>query len=301
MEDRLLLFSLPIKYTRRLVAYKVRGRYNLLSMTEIEPRKEKLLENQVTIVTGGTSGIGKGIALEFAKNGANIILDDINKEHLGETAEEVRSLGVECLPVVADVAQEKERGKIIQTAMEKFGKIDILINNAGITAGKTFMRLTSKDWEKVIQTNLIGSAELARMAAKVMIDQKISGKIIFITSIHQDVIRRLPEYSTSKAGLKMLIAELGQELGPYGIRVNGIAPGSIDTRPEATKTGKPQRSEKIPLTGAAGLPEDIAKAALFLASDKWSRYITGTTITVDGGLSTVNWLAFEIPLKRPKG
>lgn len=269
-------------------------------MSEGEPRKEKLLENQVAIITGGGSGIGRGIAFEFAKNGADIILDDINEELLTKTTKEIQNLGVKCIPVIADIGKEEDRKKIIQLAREKLGKIDILINNVGISRGKTFMELTSTDWQKTVQTNLIGPAELARLTAKNIIDQKISGKIIFITSIHQDVIRRFPGYSASKAGLKMLIAEMGQELGPYGIRVNGIAPGWIDTRPNEERLKNIIKDSKIPLTAAPGLPEDIAKAALFLASDKWSRYITGTTFTVDGGLSTVNWLTFEVPLKKQK-
>ncbi|OGY23070.1 MAG: hypothetical protein A2Y57_00190 [Candidatus Woykebacteria bacterium RBG_13_40_7b] len=240
-----------------------------------------LLKDRVVIVTGGASGIGLGISHEFVKNGAKVVTAS-----RGKTASiEKIARGVGADFKLCDLSKPKDIDLLINYVINKYKKIDILINNAGIGSSKKLFEITLDDLDNVINTNLKGSFLLTQKVSQQMIKFKSDGKIIFVTSIHQDVPLGDPIYSASKAALKMLVKEMALELAPFGIRVNGIAPGAIKVRGDLS-----ERFPDVPLGGNRGEPTDIAKAALFLVSDQWSKYITGSVLTVDGGLSLVNWI-----------
>lgn len=249
----------------------------------------RFLENQVAIITGSGYGIGQGIALEFARQGAQIVVSDLDPQRSAATQKLVRQLGGESQSVNGDITDDKVRQTLLQKATGDFGGIDILVNNVGIgNDSPSFLKSEPQQWKKVWQTNFLAGTLLAHGVAREMIATGRQGKIIFITSVHQERIFGAPIYSTTKAALKMLVEELGAELAPHGIRVNGIAPGWIDTSPEAVSKHKPGSHLETPL-GRGGLPEEVGRAAVFLASDYWSSYITATTILVDGGLHTFSW------------
>ncbi len=246
------------------------------------------LENKVAIVTGSRRGIGKAIALELAKNGANVVVSDINLEEQKQVVKEIKELGQKALAIKADVTSNKEVENMVQKTIDTFGKIDILVNNAGVFVQKPFQEMTEKDWDKVLDVNLKGNFLCTKAVSKHMIKQE-SGKIISIASIAGEVgFRGSSAYCASKAGIVNLTKELALELAPKNINVNAIAPGVIKTKmTESMLADKKQRKalmNNIPFN-RVGEPEDIGKAALFLASSD-SDYITGHTLVVDGG-----WLA----------
>jgi len=250
----------------------------------------KFLENQVAIITGSGYGIGQGIALEFVRQGAQIVVNDLDPKRSTNTQNLVRKLGGKVQVVNGDVNDGKIRQSLLQKAVRDFGGIDILVNNVGIGSDSPpVLKSTPQEWRKIWEINFLAGTLLAKDTAEWMIAVGRRGKIIFITSVHQERIIGSPMYSTTKAALKMLVEELGAELAPYGIRVNGIAPGWIDTSPEATLKHKPGSHLGITPLGRGGLPEEVGRAAVFLASDYWSSYITATTILVDGGLHTFSW------------
>lgn len=245
-----------------------------------------MLQGKSAIITGGVRGIGRAIAEEFCKNGANVLLcyrssDDQAKK----TAEELAQYGTKVEILKGDAADPETAKAAVAKAKEAFGAVDILVNNAGITRDKLIMRMSDADFTDVIDANLSGSFYFLSAAAKVMIKQR-SGRIINMSSVSG--VKGNPgqiNYSASKAGIVGMTMAAAKELGRRGITVNAIAPGFIDTDMTAVMTDdqKAKIAESISL-GRTGKPEDIAKAALFLASDNAS-YITGQTICVDGGLT----------------
>ncbi|GER65591.1 3-oxoacyl-[acyl-carrier-protein] reductase FabG [Weizmannia acidilactici] len=244
-----------------------------------------LLKDRVALITGASRGIGREIALEFAENGAHVV---INYAGSAEKAEEVaasaRSFGVEALAVQADVSNEAEVQGMFKQVLEKFGKIDILVNNAGITRDNLLMRMKESEWDDVINTNLKGVFLCTKAAARPMMKQR-NGKIINIASIVG--ISGNPgqaNYVAAKAGVIGLTKTSAREMASRGITVNAIAPGFIQTdmTDKLNEDIKESMLSQIPLSRFGG-PEDVAKIALFLASD-WSGYITGQTIHVDGGM-----------------
>lgn len=239
--------------------------------------------SEVVIVTGASSGIGKEIAYQFARNGY-IVVATYNNTYDGimELKDSLEKEKIQIDIIKADVSKRSEVKKISEFAMNKYGKIDILINNAGISEYKIFNEETDDDWNMVINTNLYSAFAMSQEVSKYMI-QKQTGLIINMTSIwgmtgaSMEVI-----YSISKAGMTGLTKALAKELGPSNIRVNSIAPGVIDTRMnnDFNKEEKMKLCEQIPL-GKVGNTEDIAKCALWLAKDS---YTTGQEISINGGL-----------------
>lgn len=247
------------------------------------------LEKKVAVVTGADSGIGRGIALLLAQEGASVV---INYAHARDKAEVVQHLIEQqhgnALIVQADVAQHQQVTDLIQQTVEKFGRIDIFINNAGMEIHSPFLDVTEEQYDRVLGVDLKGPFFCAQAAAQVMVKQNIAGRIINISSVHEDIAmpQNVP-YCCAKGGIRMLTRTISLELAPYSITVNNIAPGAVDTPIDADVKADSKKMSallaEIPLH-RMGQPEEIAKLALYLASDSAS-YITGATFVIDGGLS----------------
>jgi 3-oxoacyl-[acyl-carrier protein] reductase len=242
------------------------------------------------MVTGAGKNMGKEIALSFAKNGANVIVCDYNEEAAKETAEEIRDLGVEAMLAVCDVRDREKIFAYVGEAVEHFGKIDFLVNNAGGSAGllkklTRFVDAEQSTLDFVIDTNLKGAMHCAQAVLPSMIKQRY-GKIINISSIAALVgLCERVDYSAAKAGLRGMTMALAKELGPSGITVNCVEPGVIDTDMNAhlTQNDISALCEETPL-GRMGTPREVAELIYFLCSDKAS-FITGQIIGIDGGFA----------------
>lgn len=245
-----------------------------------------MLKGKSAVITGGVRGIGKAIAEEFCRQGADVLLCyRSNDEAAAKTAEELKKYGTKVELLKGDVSRSEHAEEAAKKAMELFGRIDILVNNAGITKDKLLMRMTSTDFDDVVQANLNGSFYFLKAIAPVMIKQK-GGRIINISSI---VGLRgnagQVNYSASKAGIIGMTLSAAKELGKRGITVNAVAPGFIETDMTEILTAdqKEKMLEMISL-GRAGQSSDVARAVVFLASDQAS-YITGQVLGVDGGMT----------------
>ena len=244
----------------------------------------KTFADKVVIVTGAGSGIGHAISLAFGREGATVILCGRTESKLQSTAEEINAAGGKSLPLATDICDTASVDACVEKVLAQFGRVDVLVNNAGVTRDKLIIRMTDADWDEVLDTNLKGAFRFSRAVAKPMMKQR-SGAIVNISSIIGLTGNAgQANYAASKAGLHALTKSLAKELAGRNIRVNAIAPGFIvsqmtDGLPDAVKT---QMLSAIP-AGRFGQPEDVASAALFLASDDAS-YITGQTLGVNGGL-----------------
>jgi len=242
------------------------------------------LQNKVALITGGARGIGREIALLFAKNGSDIALLDVNADALEATRKEIESLGRSCLVAVVDVTKGPEVDSFIQKILDKFKKIDILVNNAGITRDGLLVRMSEADWDAVLGVNLKGAFNCTRAVSKIMMKQR-DGRIVNMASIIGIMGNAgQANYAASKGGLIALTKTVAKELASRNVRANAIAPGFIQTEMTAklTEEVKSEMLKHIPL-GKLGLPADVANLALFLASDD-SAYITGQVVQVDGGM-----------------
>ncbi|MCC3865029.1 3-oxoacyl-[acyl-carrier-protein] reductase [Terrisporobacter petrolearius] len=245
-----------------------------------------MLQGKCAVITGASRGIGREIAIKYAKEGANIVLNYRNSETEAlQLKEELDKLGSDTLIIKANVSNFEEAEKLIKEAKEVFGRVDILVNNAGITKDNLIMRMKEEDFDSVIDVNLKGAFNCLKAVTPIMIRQK-SGKIINMSSV-VGVIGNAGQvnYCASKAGLIGMTKSLAREIGGKNINVNAIAPGFIDT--DMTKVlsedQKKNIMSQVPLK-RLGQAEDIANLALFLASNQ-SDYITGQVIHVDGGMA----------------
>ncbi len=243
-----------------------------------------LLKDKVAIVTGGTRGIGRAIVFELVQNGAKVLFTYLKSdESAGIILDEIKELKGEAEAIKADVRLYDEAKKVTEETLNKFGKIDILINNAGIIKDKALMMMEPSEWLDVINTNLTGYFNMSKACIVTMMKQK-SGCIINMSSIAGIVgMPRQVNYSSAKAGELGLTKSLAKEVASYGIRVNAIAPGFIETDMTKDLKQKDDLVKIIPF-GRFGKPEEVAKVVTFLASEK-SGYITGQVLKVDGGLA----------------
>lgn len=241
-----------------------------------------ILKDKVAIVTGAGRGIGRGIALMLAREGAKVVVSDLNHEDCLSVVAELEEQGAQALAVQCDVSQKEAVDKLMAEATAKFGTLDILVNNAGIYPFIPFLEMSESEWDKVIAVNLKSIFLAAQAAAKIM---PAGGKIVNISSIAAFVgFSGLTHYCASKGGMNGMTRALALELAEKKINVNNVAPGAIET-PGATgamtEEAKKQMNSNIPW-GRMGQPEDIAAAVAFLAS-AGADYITGQTLVVDGG------------------
>ena len=247
------------------------------------------LENKIALVTGGGQGIGKEIAKTLAKQGAFVLINYLdlgnNQEIAQKTQQEIEELGGKCALISANVASYQETEEMFKIIKKEYGRLDILINNAGITKDGLIMKMKEEDFDSVLNVNLKGTFNTIRHSARQMLKQR-SGKIINISSV-SGILGNVGQanYAASKAGVIGLTKTMARELGSRGITVNAIAPGFVDT--EMTEVLSEEIREnacKQIILGRFGKPEDIANTAVFLASDK-ADYITGQVISVDGGMN----------------
>src|SRR5258708_8911394 len=249
------------------------------------------LDQKVAIVTGSDSGIGRAIAIQFAQEGATVV---INYAHAQDKAEQVREIieqnNGKALVIQADVSQYQQAMGLIQQTVEHFNRLDIMVNNAGMEIHNAFLDVTEEQWDRVLSVDLKGAFFCAQAAAREMVKRKTAGRIINISSVHEDLA--MPQnapYCCAKGGIRMMTRTICLELAPYNITVNNIAPGAIDTPIDADVKANPEKMaallKEIP-QHRMGQPEEVAKLALFLASDA-AAYVTGSSYIIDGGL-TVN-------------
>ena len=248
-----------------------------------------ILDNKVAIITGSDSGIGRAIAIQFAKEGATVV---VNYAHNQQKAEEVRQTiqqnNGRVLVIQADVGQYQQAMGLIHQTVEHFGRLDIMVNNAGMEIHSAFVDVTEEQFDRVVSIDLKGAFFCAQAAAREMIQRKTAGRIVNISSVHEDLpMPRNVPYCCAKGGLRMLARTIAVELAPYKITVNNIAPGAVETPIDADVEADPEKMaallKEIPLN-RMGQPDEIAKLALYLASDA-SAYVTGSTYIIDGGLS----------------
>ncbi len=246
------------------------------------------LQNKVAIVTGAATGIGQAIAIRFAREGASVVVDCVgNPDVAAQTEKEIASFGGESIAIAADVSKPDQVQNLIDAAVKAFGKLDIAVNNAGIETKFAFVQYPFEDLQKILAVNLVGPFLVCQAAARQMIRQGQGGRLINISSIHEDLpMPTNAAYCASKGGLRMLTRTIAVELAKDKITVNNIGPGAVYTPIDADIEAKPEIEKalmsEIPL-GRWGKPEEIAGLAVYLASDE-AAYITGSTYFIDGGM-----------------
>ncbi len=241
-------------------------------------------QGKVVVVTGSTRGIGAEIAREFARRGARVVVSGRNEERLRQMEQELREMGAEAIGVVADVGKMDQAQHLINRAVEEFGRVDVLVNNAGITRDNLLMRMKEEEWDQVIETNLKGTFNCIKSVTRQMMKQR-AGRIINITSVVGQMGNAgQANYAASKAGIIGLTKSVAKELASRSITCNAVAPGFIETDMTAVLSDEVVASLKaqIPL-GRLGNVSDVARVVAFLASEDAS-YITGQVVNVDGGM-----------------
>lgn len=251
------------------------------------------LKDKVAIVTGGSAGIGKGIALEMAKAGASVVVAARNSERVETTVNEIKAMGNRALKVVADVTKREQVDNMIQQTLQEFSTIDILVNNVGgilgVKGGAPFLEASEDFWDGILDVNLKSTFLCSKAFVKVAIDQKKKGCIINMSSLSDRApYLSVAGYGVAKAGITNFTTTMAVELGKYNIRVNSVAPARIETSlsaelyrdmPEIRQV----QLKSIPL-GRFGTPEDVGRVVVFLASEA-AGYVSGATIVISGGLT----------------
>jgi glucose 1-dehydrogenase len=247
------------------------------------------LEGKTVLITGGGQGIGQGIAFRLAEEGADIVIDYVGSPQSADaTVAQIQKVGRRALAVQADISSVDQIHTMMKQAIDSFGGVDVLINNAGVEKHGSIWEATEHDYDLVLTINLKGAFFASQAFVQHRMAAKKPGKIINISSVHEELpFPHFTSYCASKGGMKMMMRNLSIELAPYGITVNNIAPGAIETPINTALLNDPSELkallDNIPL-GRLGKVSDVAGAAVFLASAD-ADYITGTTIVVDGGLT----------------
>jgi len=247
------------------------------------------MKNKVVIVTGGAKGIGREIAITFAKEGANLGIVDIDTENLELTSQKIRDLGRSALDSTVDVSKSQEVQSFVEAAVGKFGGIDVLVNCAAFIIYEKFLSFNENVWRRMLDVDLTGYFLFGQAVAKKMVEKGKGGRIINIASIGADFpAERSAAYSSAKAGIVALTKVMALELGPLGINVTAISPGPIDTDQARGLLTADEIKQRMGATalGRYGKPEDVARAAVFLASED-AQFITGSILRVDGGASWI--------------
>ncbi len=246
------------------------------------------LQNKIAVITGAGTGIGQAIAIRLASEGATVVVNYLSHpEQADDTKAKAEAAGGKAITIQGDVSNLADTQRLIDETYTQLGRADILVNNAGIEIESPFWQVTEKDYDAVLNVNLKGAFFLTQVFVKRLIAAKQPGRVINISSVHEDMV--FPHFSTycaSKGAMRMVMRDLAVELGPYNITVNNIAPGAISTPINKNLLAdKPELKSllaNIPL-GRLGTPEEVAGVALFLASDAGA-YCTGSTVIIDGGL-----------------
>ncbi|MBV9392069.1 MAG: glucose 1-dehydrogenase [Verrucomicrobia bacterium] len=247
------------------------------------------LSGKKALVTGSSQGIGETIAMRLAQEGADVIINYHSHPETGDAAaEEIRKLGRRSVAIQADLSKTQGVEDLVKKSVEQFGGLDILVNNAGVEKHASFWEMSEADYDLVLDTNLKGAFFAAQEFVRHRMQVKQPGKIINISSVHEELpFPHFTSYCASKGAMKMMMRNIAIELAPFGITVNNIAPGAIETPINKALMNNPDKLkallENIPL-GRLGTTNDVAGVAAFLASAD-ADYITGTTIFVDGGLT----------------
>lgn len=268
------------------------------SAGRLSANMNQLLQGKNVLITGAGYNIGRYTALEMAEQGANIYFTEINAERTANVEAELRATGAMAQGFVVDGADPAAIERLVDELKRLDVGIDVLVNNVGIGTSKPnwrsepreVTRQSFENWQKVMDTNVLGPVYLTRLLAQDMAARRIAGSIIFITSVHQWIYRGDMVYSATKAGLGMIIDELAVSLAKFDIRVNGIAPGGCYEK----KDGTPPPHIDVPLYQQMVHPRYIGRAAIFLASDYFSHHTTGTVLKVDGGLSLNTYLVHNM-------
>ena len=255
----------------------------------LHPEPARLLAGRRALVTGATTGIGRGAAFELAAHGAAVAVDYRGKEdEADEIVSAIEGAGGRAIPVQMDVTNEDEVARGFGEAREAFGGLDLVVNNAGVEAPYELVDMPLDEWNRVITVNLTGVFLASREAARIMRADDAAGTIVMVSSVHEQIPwMKFSHYCASKGGVKLFAQSIARELAPHGIRVVSVAPGAIETPINRDVLDDPDAKrevlEEIPL-GRWGTVDDVAQAIAWVASDKAS-YVTGTTLFVDGGMT----------------
>jgi NAD(P)-dependent dehydrogenase (short-subunit alcohol dehydrogenase family) len=253
------------------------------------------LTGRPAVVTGGASGIGHAIARRLARAGSKVIVVDNDRAKLeaARRSFEHDSLGI--TPWLGDLA-DPDAGRLADELLGVHGTIALVVNNVGVCTGTSFYETDEHHFDHVFATNLRGPWFFTRRLTEELIRRRESGSVLFISSLHDRFVVHRPQYSASKAGVSQLVRELAALLAPYGIRVNGISPGLIDTATGSQGIeGQRLKARNVVPMRRGGTPDDVARAAMFLLSEASSGYITGVNLPVDGGLALHTWHPWRAP------
>ncbi len=247
------------------------------------------LHDKVAIVTGGDTGIGKAISTLMASEGARVVIDYRgDPQPANELVDQIENFGGRAYAVEGDVSKPADVDRLVAEAVKHFGQLDILVNNAGIEEQRPFLEVPFETWNKVIEVDLTGPWLCSQRAAKQMVHQKRGGRIINVSSVHEELTMPTnAPYCAAKGGLRMMMRTIAVELAPHSITVNNVCPGAVETKMDAALKRNPKKYEtlldEIPLH-RMGTPQDVAGMCLYLASDEAS-YVTGASFVIDGGMS----------------
>jgi glucose 1-dehydrogenase len=255
----------------------------------LHPADARLLEGRRALVTGGDSGIGQGVCYELAAHGAAVAINYLGRpDEAQRMAGEIEAAGATAVAVAMDVSKESDVQRAFADAKDALGGVDLLVNNAGVERPYPLLDMPLEAWQSVLDVNLTGVFLCAREAARMMRDERSSGAIVNISSVHEQIAwERFSHYCASKGGMRLFTQTIAKELAPLGIRVVNVAPGAVDTPINKSVLENPEESAQvlaeIPL-GRWGHVADIARAVAWLASEQAS-YVTGATLFVDGGMT----------------